>query len=45
MTVRIEKEGPVTIVVLNRPQARNAVDRGPQGAQHFASGAGRHGTF
>ena len=27
MTVRIEKKGPVSIVVLNRPQARNAVDR------------------
>jgi enoyl-CoA hydratase len=27
MTVRIEKQGPVTTVVLNRPQARNAVDR------------------
>lgn len=27
MTVRIEKQGLVTTVVLNRPQARNAVDR------------------
>jgi enoyl-CoA hydratase len=27
MTIRIEKAGPVTTVVLDRPQARNAVDR------------------
>ncbi|MGW0805299.1 crotonase/enoyl-CoA hydratase family protein [Nonomuraea sp. NPDC002799] len=27
MTVRVEREGPVTTVVLNRPEARNAVDR------------------
>lgn len=27
MTVRIEKDGPVTTVVLARPEARNAVDR------------------
>jgi len=27
MSVRIEKQGPVTTVVLHRPQARNAVDR------------------
>ncbi|MGZ6124168.1 MAG: crotonase/enoyl-CoA hydratase family protein [Myxococcales bacterium] len=26
MTVRIEKQGPVTTVILSRPQARNAVD-------------------
>lgn len=26
-TVRIEKEGPVTTVILNRPEVRNAVDR------------------
>ena len=27
MSVRIERNGPVTTVVLNRPEARNAVDR------------------
>ena len=27
MSVRIEKQGPVTTVVLDRPQAKNAVDR------------------
>ncbi|MEU4546340.1 crotonase/enoyl-CoA hydratase family protein [Nonomuraea dietziae] len=27
MTVRVEREGPVTTVVLSRPEARNAVDR------------------
>ncbi|MDR8411112.1 crotonase/enoyl-CoA hydratase family protein [Nonomuraea sp. 3-1Str] len=27
MTVRIERDGPVTTVVLSRPEARNAVDR------------------
>ncbi|WP_431912150.1 crotonase/enoyl-CoA hydratase family protein [Nonomuraea jabiensis] len=27
MTVRVEREGPVTTVVISRPQARNAVDR------------------
>ncbi len=27
MSVRIERQGPVTTVVLDRPQARNAVDR------------------
>ena len=27
MSVRIEKDGPVTTVVLDRPEARNAVDR------------------
>jgi enoyl-CoA hydratase len=31
MTVRIEKQGPVTTVILHRPEARNAVD-GPTGA-------------
>jgi enoyl-CoA hydratase len=28
MTIRIERDGPVTTVILNRPAARNAVDRG-----------------
>ncbi|TDD05230.1 crotonase/enoyl-CoA hydratase family protein [Nonomuraea deserti] len=32
MTVRVEREGPVTTVVLSRPQARNAVDRETAGA-------------
>ncbi|MEV4114106.1 crotonase/enoyl-CoA hydratase family protein [Nonomuraea sp. NPDC049695] len=27
MTVRVEREGPVTTVVVSRPEARNAVDR------------------
>src|SRR5690606_10791793 len=27
MTVRVERRGPVTTVVISRPQARNAVDR------------------
>ncbi|MFC4012633.1 crotonase/enoyl-CoA hydratase family protein [Nonomuraea purpurea] len=27
MTVRVERQGPVTTVVISRPQARNAVDR------------------
>jgi len=45
MNVRIESDGPVTTVVIDRPEARNAVD-GPtadalEGAARFASGAGR----
>ena len=32
MLVRIEKQGPVTTVVLSRPEARNAVDRETAGA-------------
>ena len=27
MSVSIEKNGPVTTIILNRPEARNAVDR------------------
>jgi enoyl-CoA hydratase len=27
MTIRIDKDGPITTVILNRPEARNAVDR------------------
>ena len=27
MAVRVEKDGPVTIVTLSRPEVRNAVDR------------------
>ena len=27
MSVSIEKNGPVTTVILDRPEARNAVDR------------------
>src|SRR2546428_8073761 len=34
MSVRIEKQGPVTTVILSRPQARNAVD--PQTASALA---------
>jgi enoyl-CoA hydratase/carnithine racemase len=42
--VRIEKQGPVTTVVLHRPEARNAVDRETADALS-AAGAGdrRHG--
>ena len=32
MTVRTERDGPVTTVVLSRPEARNAVDRKTAGA-------------
>ncbi|MEO3891331.1 crotonase/enoyl-CoA hydratase family protein [Nonomuraea sp. B5E05] len=32
MTVRVERAGPVTTVVLSRPEARNAVDRKTAGA-------------
>src|SRR5262245_14734007 len=28
MTIKIEKNGPITTVILNRPEVRNAVDRG-----------------
>ena len=27
MTVYVEEEGPVTIIILSRPEVRNAVDR------------------
>ena len=27
MTVHIEKDGPLTIIILSRPEVRNAVDR------------------
>ena len=27
MTIKIQRNGPVTTVILNRPEARNAVDR------------------
>ena len=27
MTVRVEKDGPVTVVIVDRPATRNAVDR------------------
>ncbi|MET8987599.1 crotonase/enoyl-CoA hydratase family protein [Nonomuraea wenchangensis] len=32
MTVRVERQGPVTTVVISRPEARNAVDRETAGA-------------
>ncbi|MEV4242891.1 hypothetical protein AB0J63_05720 [Streptosporangium canum] len=52
MTVRIERQGPVTTVVLSRPEVRDAVD-GPTATAlggalrdfDFAAGAGRHGGF
>src|SRR6476469_423453 len=31
-TVRVEKTGPVTTVLINRPEARNAVDGAPAAA-------------
>ena len=34
--VRVERSGPVTTVIMNRPQARNAVD-GPVAAELFAA--------
>jgi enoyl-CoA hydratase/carnithine racemase len=45
-TVLVEHRSPLTIVSLNRPERRNAVDRDTvAGAGRFAGGAGRHGTF
>ena len=32
MSVLIEREGPVTTILLNRPERRNAVDRATAGA-------------
>jgi len=34
MSVRVEKQGPVTTVILSRPSARNAVD--PETARSLA---------
>src|SRR6478609_9450782 len=36
MSVRVERNGPVTTVVMNRPEARNAVN-GPTAAELFAA--------
>jgi enoyl-CoA hydratase len=36
MSVRVEKNGPVTTVIMNRPEARNAVN-GPTAAELFAA--------
>src|SRR6188768_2922144 len=36
MSVRVERNGPVTTVVMNRPEARNAVN-GPAAAELFAA--------
>jgi enoyl-CoA hydratase len=36
MSVRVEKSGPVTTVIMNRPEARNAVN-GPTAAELFAA--------
>jgi enoyl-CoA hydratase len=36
MTVRVEKNGPVTTVIMNRPEARNAVN-GPTAAELFTA--------
>lgn len=35
-SVRVERNGPVTTVIMDRPQARNAVD-GPTAAQLYAA--------
>ena len=54
MTVRIEKDGPITTVIHSTPEARNAMDpasvgaiseEGISGAGRFKSGKGRHGEF
>ncbi|AZS75303.1 hypothetical protein DDE74_34290 [Streptomyces lydicus] len=44
MSVRVERAGPVTTVVLSRPASRNAVDGATAGAARFTAGAGRHGA-
>ena len=46
MTVRVERAGPITTVILSRPDRRNAVD-GPTASllSQAAGGAGRHGSF
>src|SRR4051794_26586908 len=36
MSVRVERDGPVTTVIMNRPEARNAVN-GPAAAELFAA--------
>ena len=36
MTVRVERNGPVTTVIMNRPEARNAVN-GPTAAELYAA--------
>src|SRR6186713_3217871 len=36
MSVRVERNGPVTTVIMNRPEARNAVN-GPTAAELFAA--------
>jgi enoyl-CoA hydratase len=47
MTVRIERVGPVIVVVIDRPERRNAVDPPTAAAladaRRFTDGAGRHG--
>ncbi len=55
-TLRVEAEGPVSIITIDRPQARNSVGAATaqllarsgetlEGFQRFAKGAGRHGSF
>jgi len=50
-TVNYEARGPIAIVAINRPEARNAVDRPAAAAlaeafrRFDATGAGRHGKF
>lgn len=45
--VRIERDGLITTVVINRPEVRDAAiaAEGQAGAARFASGAGRGGKF
>jgi hypothetical protein len=38
--VRVDRDGPVTVVTIDRPERRNAVDAAAAG---FAAGQGRHG--
>ena len=47
MTVRVERAGPVTTVIMDRPGARNATLAGPGTAAGIArsrGGAGRGGA-
>ncbi len=54
MPVRVEKNGSVTTVIIDRLEARNAVNpetadalknEGIAGAGRFVTGLGRHGDF
>ncbi|MDP2824406.1 MAG: hypothetical protein Q8O52_17210 [Sulfuritalea sp.] len=55
MSVHIERQGAVTTAIIDRPAARNAIDRATaaalargdarSGADRFREGEGRHGRF